>query len=241
MHQPLLVPSWSDGAEIFPWMAFSMASSVAIYLPLQTGPSALRNSPSVCHHVLCSVILPSCCAASLYTSQAPSGLQTQQVLYVPVTMPMMTSITCFPSIYLLISCSSNWAICPLSSFSFLFHAASLYMPQAPAVYKHSKYFMCLQLHLWCQASLVFQVFTFSSAVLPIGLSALSNAASLLLHGASLSHVTSTKQVTNTANTLCACNCTYDAEHHLFFHGTYLLSKYIRALHRSSSAWFLSSS
>ena len=29
------------------------------------------------------------------------------------------------------------------------------------------------------------------------------------------HVTSTKQVTKTANTLCACNRTYDSKHHLF--------------------------
>ena len=70
-------------------------------------------------------------AASLYTSQAPSRSQTQQIVYVPVTVLMMTSITCFPSIYPLISSSCNWAICPLSSVSFLSHSCCLYTSQAP--------------------------------------------------------------------------------------------------------------
>ena len=65
-------------------------------------------------------------------SQAPSGLQTQQILYVPVSALMMTSITCFPSIYLLNSSFSNWAICLFIPFFLLPHAAILYTSQAPS-------------------------------------------------------------------------------------------------------------
>ena len=68
----------------------------------------VNNSPSnrvMCHIKPCCLLFH---AAFQYTSQAPSGLQTQQILYVPVTALMMTSITCFPSIYLLTHSSSIW-------------------------------------------------------------------------------------------------------------------------------------
>ena len=69
----------------------------------------------------------------LYTrAQGPSGLRTQQILYVPVSALMMTSITCFPSIYLLNSSFCNWAICLFILFCLLPHAAILYTSQAPS-------------------------------------------------------------------------------------------------------------
>ena len=54
-----------------------------------------------------------------------AGYNTQQILYVPVSALMMTSITCFPSIYLLSYLSSNlttWWNCSLS-----FCTASLFL------------------------------------------------------------------------------------------------------------------
>ena len=192
-----------------------MASSVAIYLPLQTGPSALRTYlPFATMLALCSGIFLSCCAASLYMSQAPSGLQTQQVLYVPVTILMMPSINCFPSIYLFNS-SSNWAICPLSCSFFCSPCCLPVHVTSTKQVTNTANTLCAcncnydaKHHLFSKY-LPFQQLLFQLGYLPSQRTFCSAACCLPVH------VTSTKQVTNTANTLCACNHTYDAKHHLF--------------------------
>ena len=83
----------------------------------------------------------------LYTrAQAPSRLQRQQILYVPVTALMLQSITCFKSIYLLHQfSSSNSGLFALSSQTLAFYSMlsfPVHVTSTKKSYKRQQILLC---------------------------------------------------------------------------------------------------